>query len=188
MGVGKYTSNAAIQGDMGWIFPSQRQWINVTRYWCRLMNMDNTRVNKRIFLWALNKSGPQVKNWCYRIKTFYRQQSMSHLFNPTYVFNVKSIVGDLQVVLSEHYEVQWYAKLTQVEAWNGQGKNKLRTYRLFKKDFLTEAYLKSILNFKHRSAIAKFRCGVAPIRLETGRYEHLNVDERICPICKTEVE
>ncbi len=113
---------------------------------------------------------------------------MSHLFNLTYVFNVKSILADLQVVLSEHYEVQWYAKLTQVEARNGQGKNKLRTYRLFKNDFLTEPYFKCIMNFKHRSAIAKFRCGVAPIRLEIGRYEHLNVDERVCPVCNTEVE
>ncbi len=32
MGVGKHTSHAAIQGDMGLILPSQRQWINVTRY------------------------------------------------------------------------------------------------------------------------------------------------------------
>ncbi len=61
---------------------------------------------------------------------------MSHLFNPTYVFNVKSILNDLQVVLSEHYEVQWYAKLTQVETRSGHGKTKLLTYRLFKNDFL----------------------------------------------------
>ncbi len=81
---------------------------------------------------------------------------MSDLFNPTYVFNVKSILDDLQVVLNGHYKVQWYAKLTQVDARNGQGKNTFCTYRLFKNDFLTETYLKSIMNFKHRSAIAKF--------------------------------
>ncbi len=97
-------------------------------------------------------------------------------------------MDDLQVVLSENYEVQWDAKLTQVEARNGQGKNKLHTSRLFKNDFLTEPYLKCIMNFKHRSAIAKFRSGVAPIRLETGRYEHLNADERVCHVCNTEVE
>ncbi len=44
------------------------------------------------------------------------------------------------------------------------------------------------MNFKHISAIDNFRCGVAPIRLETGHYEHLNVEERVCPICNTEVE
>ena len=35
----------------------------------------------------------------------------------------------------------------------------------------------------HRSALAKFRCGVAPIRSETGRYENLSVNERFCPFC-----
>ncbi len=97
-------------------------------------------------------------------------------------------MDDLQVVLCLNYEVQWYAKLTQVEARNGHGKNKLHTSRLFKNDFLTEPYLKCIMNFKHRSAIAKFRSGVGLIRLETGCYEHLNVDEWVCSICNTEVE
>ena len=41
---------------------------------------------------------------------------------------------------------------------------------------------------KHKSALAKFRIGVTPIKLETGRYENISVDRRICPICKTAVE
>ena len=40
----------------------------------------------------------------------------------------------------------------------------------------------------HRSALAKFRCGVAPIRLETGRYEQLPVGQRLCPFCQNCVE
>ena len=34
----------------------------------------------------------------------------------------------------------------------------------------------------HRSALAKFRCGVAPIRLKTGHYEKLPVNERFCSL------
>ena len=40
----------------------------------------------------------------------------------------------------------------------------------------------------NRSALSKFRCGVAPIRVETVRYECLPVPERICFHCKTCVE
>ena len=36
---------------------------------------------------------------------------------------------------------------------------------------------------KYRSALCKFRYGVEPIRIETGRYERLNVTDRICNIC-----
>ncbi|WAR30335.1 hypothetical protein MAR_032877 [Mya arenaria] len=40
------------------------------------------------------------------------------------------------------------------------------------------------------SALAKFRSGVAPIRLETGRYERLDndVNDRICPFCNVDIE
>ena len=34
-----------------------------------------------------------------------------------------------------------------------------------------------------RSSLAKFRCGVAPLRLETGRYENLAITDRICRSC-----
>ena len=35
----------------------------------------------------------------------------------------------------------------------------------------------------HRATFAKFRCGVAPIRIETGRFENLDVILRLCHIC-----
>ena len=41
---------------------------------------------------------------------------------------------------------------------------------------------------KHRSAFAKFRCGVAPICLETGRYERLPVEQRTCFHCEGLIE
>jgi hypothetical protein len=36
--------------------------------------------------------------------------------------------------------------------------------------------------------MAKFRCGVAPIRTETGRYENLNVNDRACFNCLNCIE
>ena len=55
-------------------------------------------------------------------------------------------------------------------ATSGLGGNKLRTYRLFKSCFGSEYYLSSVKCESHRSALAKFRYGVAPINIELGRY------------------
>jgi hypothetical protein len=41
---------------------------------------------------------------------------------------------------------------------------------------------------RYRSAFAKFRCGVAPLRIETGHYENKNVNERACFICQDQIE
>ena len=49
--------------------------------------------------------------------------------------------------------------------------------------FCVEKYCLLIMPPKHRSALSKFRCGVAPIRIETGRYENLTENERVCPFC-----
>ena len=65
------------------------------------------------------------------------------------------------------------------------GGNKLRTYRKFKSSFSTEVYVSIAHQKKYRSAYAKFRCGVAPIKIETCRYglNRLPVDQRLCESC-----
>ena len=59
---------------------------------------------------------------------------------------------------------------------------------IFKSSYETEKYCKVLLPVTHRAAFAKFRCGVAPIRLETGRFENLNVDQRLCHFCNDAIE
>lgn len=44
-----------------------------------------------------------------------------------------------------------------------------------------------ILPLRHRAALAKFRCGVAPLQIEIGRFENRSLEERKCPFCN-EVE
>ncbi len=69
----------------------------------------------------------------------------------------------------------------------GPGRNKLRTYKLFKQNITTEHYL-LLYNKKHRSSMAKFRAGVAPLRLETDRYDNTDEADRICFQCADIVE
>jgi hypothetical protein len=58
--------------------------------------------------------------------------------------------------------------------------SKLRTYRLFKNEYGKENYLLKIIPGKYKSAFAKFRCGVAPLKIETGRYECILTENIIC--------
>ena len=81
------------------------------------------------------------------------------------------------------FKVDWLESVQRGNGIRGTGRNKLRTYSCFKNDFETELYCSLILPPRHRSAFCKFRCGVAPIRIETGRYENLPENERTCPFC-----
>ena len=51
LGVHRFASNVAIQGDIGWDSCRVRQKLNVIRLWCRLIAMNPSRLTKRIFLW-----------------------------------------------------------------------------------------------------------------------------------------
>ena len=57
-----------------------------------------------------------------------------------------------------------------------------------KNEFHVEPYCLEILSRKHRGALAKFRSGTAPIKVETGRYQNLDLSERVCFHCTSCIE
>ena len=84
-----------------------------------------------------------------------------------------------------------YSKISNLQeiAWKAavDSKPKLRTYALFKENFCTEKYVLSMLSRKQRSLLAQLRLGVLPLRIETGRYRRLAVEQRICELCNLNV-
>ena len=94
-----------------------------------------------------------------------------------------SFTQEVERTSMDLFITKWLTTLNSTTGTSGKGRNKLRTYRTFKHEFKTKEYCKLILPPSHRSALCKFRCGVAPIRIETGRFENLKLDERKCPFC-----
>ena len=185
LGVGRRTPVAALQGEMGWTTSDQRQWMCVTRHWCRLANLDANHSNNVVFVWAHGHAVRGRKNGHYHTMKFYEDIGMNHLANISTLPVFSELKDDIKTVLFEHYEVLWYAKLSRESAVRGNGRNKLRTYRMFKNSIETEPYVSALLPKGQRSALAKVRCGVAPLRIETGRFSGTPEDERLCTLCNT---
>ena len=101
-------------------------------------------------------------------------------------------MGYIQETINTHLKAQfnddWKNELEREHAQRGSGRNKLRTYRQLKSEYCEEKYVSIIMPKFHRSSYAKFRMGVAPFRLETGRYVHLTENRRVCFNCPNEVE
>ena len=72
MGVGKYTPNLALYGDMGWIPCNINQWTCVFRNWSRNTRMCNNRINKKVFLWGNSQGNRKVKNSQYKINVKFK--------------------------------------------------------------------------------------------------------------------
>ena len=188
LGVGKHTSNAAVQGDMGLPPPYIGQWVSVTRNWCRLVCMDVNRLNYKIFRWSYNFAQAKYKNWVWKTMDFYKASGLSWLSDINNTISKRMAVLNVTDVLYQKYLREWSNILHRENGKNGHGRNKLRTYRVLKNVFETETYVQTILSKAQRSALAKFRCGSAPLRLETGRYEGIPENDRMCPFCESDVE
>lgn len=181
LGVGKYAPNDGVSGDMGWKPPIVRQWKSVMLYWSRLSHMNDRRINKRIAVWAGRKSSRSCRNWSFKIKEFLDKNDF-HLYCNIQTPILRCSANFVEQKVFDDYVNHWRNRINRDIGPSGNGRNKLRTYKTFKNDYVVEEHCKRILSIKHRSAFSKFRLGVAPIRIETGRYEGLIEDQRICPL------
>ena len=75
-----------------------------------------------------------------------------------------------------------YLHNVQCEKWKLDVLNvpKLRSYIVYKQAYNTEPYVKIIHNRAHRSALAQFRSGILPLRVETGRFTSIPLEYRLC--------
>ena len=62
-------------------------------------------------------------------------------------------------------------------------KAKLRSYALHKFSFKTEPYVKKYYARNKRSLFAQLRCGILPLKIETGRFRNAPLAERKCDYC-----
>ena len=63
----------------------------------------------------------------------------------------------------------------------------MRTYCSFKNNIILEKYL-LILNDEQRVLYTKFRISAHKLEIEKGRYIGLKVEDRICQLCKDDIE
>ena len=68
-------------------------------------------------------------------------------------------------------------------------KPKLRLFKQICEVESSERYVKLNISSSERSLLAQLRMGILPLRIETGRFSNLKINERLCQMCKTgEVE
>ena len=182
LGVGKYTPTAALHGELGWEPCISRQWLCIGRHVARKSCTNSSRLNKRIALWASAYASPRCRNWFFVFAKRCKELNLNFDVNISCPIS-KIFVNSLHSAILQEYKVNWFTSINSKSGPSGRGNNKLRTYCQFKSVYEVEQYCKMILSLRHRAAFAKFRCGVAPLRIESGRFENIPLEERKCFFC-----
>jgi hypothetical protein len=152
--------------------------------------MSSNRLNRKVFIWAdrMSLRYKCMKNWNFYVKKTFCDLNLSNFCSISEYTDPNFAINSVLSKLLNQFVEQWNNSLQTDTSISGRGGNKLRTYKLFKSRFETEKHCKIPLPSKHRRSIAKFRCGVAPLRIQTGRFEKLEVQQRVCNECKNVVE
>ena len=110
----------------------------------------------------MEESSAKCRSHFYRVHQFLISVDMFFVYRAQDA-NTRSIRCSFGHEFSQLQLTQWTEKINAPVAIRGEMfcGNKLRTYRTFKNEFITEPYLSIIVHKKYRSAYAKFRCGVA---------------------------
>ena len=180
LGVHRFTSVPAVSGDMAWLTPKSRRHLEIVRFWLRLTAMDNSRLTKKVYLWdkACTKG-----SWTKDVNHILKESNLEHLIcdQPLALLGKSEILRFVEESL----------KSKQIDRWEHdiQSQSKLRFYRIFKNVFEVEKYVSINLTISQRSILSQLRYGILPLKVETGRYFNMPVEDRICQFCETkEVE
>ncbi len=158
---------------MGWTPFKYKRWVSLCRTWNRFVNMDNSRINKQIFL---NDYCANLETWCSSFQYVCYTLGFEHNYENLLGIDLTAFKEKLDIFVQE----KWLESV--------RSKPKLRTYVKFKTNLVPEDYVLRLMSRYHRSTFAKFRCGILPLNIEVGRYRGVKVEDRICPICKNGVE
>ena len=183
LGLPKNAPNAGVLSEVKWLLPKFRTQIPIIRHYHRLLNMDNSRITKMIFLWDKDLNQRNIiSTWHNEVGSILRECNLALLFEMGVSFDMKFTINYMKLKL---FKCQASSLSVQCSTLP-----KLRTFVTFK-DFNQEAfYVKKHLNFFSRRFLARLRLGCLPLRLETGRYSvpRLPEERRTCQICETDTE
>ena len=153
---------------MGWLSNSTKQNICIIRLWNRIVSMSDERLPKLLFNYMYEKD---KSKWLKYIKNLLFKTGHEQAFHT----RVRVNIHDIKTNLHDQYKTEWESNIYD--------KPKLRTYVKFKYEYGVEPYVSDLLSKGQRSILAQFRCGILPLKIETGRYVGIEIAKRKCELC-----
>ena len=117
LGVHRFAPILGVIGDIGWSSARVGQHINMVRLWNRLIEMDENRITKRIFMWDLSLAH---NNWTVDIRQILRYVNLEHIYDNQSVCTI----SELRTLEITNCNNIWATEISN--------KPKLRTYIKFK--------------------------------------------------------
>ena len=137
------------------------------------------------------KSWMNKELWSQKIKRILDQIGLGYLWTKAR----ENDIGILNIIKQRLKDIElqrWLSDVNNDIGKDANQRNKLRTFRKFKTigNQKCEDYLRQVTNIRHQITLTKLHLSNRKLAIETGQYvrPYKKPEERICPICKKDVE
>ena len=179
LGVNKTASNL---GELGMIPRSVDAIKFSVGFWHHVVNSKGTSLIRKVYDTIINSSGWYIS----KIKLLFDKIRFVHVWENQNTFSKNLLTFSVNKKLKEDYIKFWKDKLS-LDGSEEKG-NKLRTYRKLKEKYEIENFLKLDIVRSDVSNFIRIRISNSTLMVEKGRHRKINLANRICPLCRSEVE
>ena len=132
---------------MAWDSPKLRRHVDMIRLWCRLVKMDHTRLPFKVLKYYMQTSLRVRSTWARVIRNIL--DILEQCMLDYYDIDVSAVSSTNFVVNKVRNELQRLSALSWQQ--NLEMSPKLRTYKTYKTQMVTEKYLFRYMSIKQRS-------------------------------------
>lgn len=180
LGVHRSATNNAVRAELG-IFPiaifGLKQSVN---FWLHVLHSSKDSLVYKAYIDSITLR----KGFGNNFKILLEYLHFNHVWQNQGTFSDKHLINAIFNKMKIQYESYWKVAINRNESGN-----KLRTYCKLKDNFNCEGYLlKNGLDKVKVSPFIRLRISAHKLFIEEGRYKKIPADQRLCPLCKIEVE
>ena len=171
LGAGQSTSNAAVYGELGRVPLYINIYVQVIKYWFKVISSENIIVKSVYDNSILNNV--RGDSWPFKVKLLL--ESPDQVYVPTFISSFKQHVADVV------FYQEWFADLSNNNVLN-------MFYVNLKLTFGYESYLSTITAFTTRRYLTGMRISANRLRISSVRFrERIPRIERRCQLCNQSV-
>ena len=119
LGVGRYTPNSSVLGDVGCDPVLAKQWKTVMNQWPRMKSMNDQKLNYNIFAWSEGNLGRSCKNWHYRLKSMLTEAGIE--VKQAGINSRNTVTNIYTYIVNEHIK-KWINDVRRENSRQGLGK------------------------------------------------------------------
>ena len=179
IGVKQSTQNDFVYGELGRIDYQAHRYINIIKYWLKVIYTDEHKYIKCIYIMMLNdmELHPNKHNWASHVKHLLSRLGFLEVWNAQGVGNINNFLNTFKTRVKDIFIQDWHARL--------EASTRARCY-INIANFQHQKYLELIKVEKYRRSLCKLRVSSHRLEVEMGRWAKPNkipLDNRKCRAC-----